>query len=93
MALLGLEGALKHYYYYYDQLVPLPTWVPKIQCQAGVHSMHCTGGQLVSLSWAQSILHSFLQVMQLSGPLARGSGAPPLCTGTMLDCREAGKAR
>jgi hypothetical protein len=26
-------------------------------------------------------------------PLARGSGAPPLCTGTMLDCREAGKAR
>jgi hypothetical protein len=24
---------------------------------------------------------------------ARGSGAPPLCTGTMLDCREAGKAR
>jgi hypothetical protein len=53
----------------------------------------CQQGRQVSNSRG-TISHLLAaQLCSHHGPLARGSGAPPLCTGTMLDCREAGKAR
>ena len=65
------------------------------RCVAHTTAVHCMACGVV---WRKRSAHGeALKCICVPGshpgPLARGSGSPPLCTGTMLDCREAGKAR